>query len=464
MQSAVLPRTFLTTRQVLLAPVAVVLTAVRAVVDRPALLAAATIVLVCLPAGSRDLTSAVHVTPADIGSAGLVTAVVLRVLAGHRPASSRLWVVLAGVVVAASLATLASPDVATSATGFARYLQLFVIVPLAVAVAVRDRRDVKLICTTLLAMALVEGALGTHQYLTGTGASFSGQGVRAVGTFSAQDIMGMPTVVGYALVVAVGLAIALVGRAALGLVVIAALLVVPLLLSLSRGAVVATAGAVAAMLLVAGRQLMARAIVFGTAAVVLLAGTSAEASDLVTARVASIASSVTNPDGSVNDRYALWQTAIDMWRDRPVTGVGLKMFPAYRDAYAPMNLSASSDVADPKIGFTRQPLLTPHNMYLLVLSEQGLIGAVAFAAFLAGLMGAAWRRTRRVMVGHRPAGRRTDGGLASVAAVGIVAITALTFVSGDVGGPSTVLMSTMLGLALWWAIQPIPPPDEGGGR
>jgi O-antigen ligase len=462
-QPAVLPQTSLVARQVVLAPLATVLAGVRAVVARPALLVAATIVLVCVPTGGRDLATAVHVTPADIGSAALVAAVTPRVLAGQRLVPSGLWAALAGVVLAAGLATLTSPDVGTSVTGFVRYLQLFVVVPVAVALALRDRRDVTLVCTTLLAVALAEGVLGTYQYVTGTGASFNGEGVRAVGTFGAQDIMGMSTVVGYALVVAVGLAIALRGRARLALAVVAVLLVLPLLLSLSRGAVVATVGAVMAALFVAGRHLVPRVAVFATAAVVVLIGLSGDAGAVVTARVASIVNSVTDPDGSVSDRYALWETATDVWRDHPLTGVGPKMFPAYRDAYAPMNLSASSDVADPRLGFTRQPLLTPHNMYLLVLSEQGLIGAVAFATFLLGLMSAAWRRTRDVAVGEPPDGRRPDGRLVSVAAVGIVVTTGLTFVSSDIGGPSSVLMSVLIGLALWWAIQPVSRPG-GGAR
>ena len=39
----------------------------------PAALAALTVLLVCVPIGNRDVSASVHVTPADIGSAALVT-------------------------------------------------------------------------------------------------------------------------------------------------------------------------------------------------------------------------------------------------------------------------------------------------------------------------------------------------------------------------------------------------------
>ena len=65
--------------------------------------------------------------------------------------------------------------------------------------------------------------------------------------------------------------------------------------------------------------------------------------------------------------------------DHPVTGVGLRHFPLFRDTYAPMSLSSGGDVLDATQGFRRVELLSPHNFYLLVLSELGIVGAMAFA-------------------------------------------------------------------------------------
>jgi O-antigen ligase len=451
---------------VLLAPLAVLLATVRAAVRRPAVLAGLTVLLVCVPGGNEGAAASVHVTPADLGSAALVAAVVPGVLAGRRLPRTGLWVALGGLVLALGLATLRSPDPGTSLAGFVRYLQVFVLVPLAMVLAIRSRRDVWLVLGAALAAAVLEGAVGVWQYLTGTGASYAGQDVRAVGTFGAWDVMGMSTVDGYGLVVALGLALVLRGRARLGLLALALALVPPLLLSLSRGAVVATLGAAAAALAVAGWRTALRAAVFGTALAVVVSGTLSTGTAGLGARFATIGSSVTAPDRSVSDRYELWQTALGAWRDHPVTGIGLKQFAAYRDSYAPLHLSSGSDVADPSLGFRREPLLSPHNMYLLVLSEQGLAGALAFGTLLLGLAVLAWRRTREVAEGAGPPdgrnpdgqcptdGQCPDGRLASVASVGIVAWTLLDFIDSDLGGQATVLMSVLVGVALWWAAQP----------
>ena len=126
----------------------------------------------------------------------------------------------------------------------------------------------------------------------------------------------------------------------------------------------------------------------------------------VDARVASITSSTSGPDQSVTDRYVLWKTAAAMWRDHPVAGVGLKEFPAYRDSFAPVNVSSGSDVEGPGLSFQREPLLSPHNMYLLVLSEQGVVGALAMGGLLFGLAATTVRRT----IQARPRGDWPEGG------------------------------------------------------
>jgi O-antigen ligase len=446
-----------TGHEVLLAAVLGLLTVARAVAARPAVLAASTILLACVPVGARDVSASAHVTPADIGSVALVVAVVPRVFAGHRLPRSGLWVAVAAAVFAFGLATLTSQDPAASASGFIRYLQLFVVVPVAVVLALRDRGDLLLVCGALLAAAVIEALAGTGQYLTGTGASFAGHNVRAVGTFDALDIMGMSTVIGYGIVVALGLALVLRGRTRLALLALGTVLVVPLLFSLSRGGVIATGGAVLVMLLVASPRLAARTAVFAGAATVVAVGTLGTATGPLGARFATIGSSLTQPDQSVRDRYGLWQAAMGMWRDHPLTGVGLKQFAAQRDSYAPLNVSSGSDAAGAGLTFRREPLLSPHDMYLLVLSEQGLVGALAVGGLLLGLAVATWRHTRHVAgVGQPQDARLARGRLISVAAVGIVAWTLLSFVDADIGGQSTVLMSVLIGLAMWWAVQPYP--------
>jgi O-antigen ligase len=430
---------------------------VRTVVSRPAWLAALSVVLICVP-NSRDLSASVNVTPGDLGFAVLAVAVVPGVLNGARLPGSRLWLAMGAALVGFAVATLTSIDPGTSGWGFVRYVEIFVVVPVAVVLALRDRRDLRLVCGALLTAAVIEGTIGTWQYVTNTGASFAGRNVRAVGTFGAMDVMGLATVVGIGIVVAIGLALVLRGRARLGLVALAALLVVPLLLSLSRGALVATMAATVVMLMAVAPRVTLRVAPFAAAAVIVLSGTlAADAASGVRPRVATIATSISDPDRSVSDRYDLWATATSMWRAQPLTGVGLKMFPSYRDAYAPLHLSSGSDVEDPASGYHRQPLLSPHNLYWLVLSEQGLIGALGLVAFLLALALLTWRRTRREAdPSGPPDGRLPDGRLISAVAVGMLSWALINSLFGDIGGQGTVLMSVSIGLALWWALQPIP--------
>lgn len=121
-----------------------------------------------------------------------------------RPAAGVFAVAATGIAVAAAGAA----DPGEALAGMARYLQIFVLVPVSVLLLVRDRRDFTVVTAALVALALFEGAVGVHQYLTATGASYMGEDIRAVGTFGASDIMGMATVVAYGLVAAVAFALA----------------------------------------------------------------------------------------------------------------------------------------------------------------------------------------------------------------------------------------------------------------
>ena len=271
--------------------------------------------------------------------------------------------------------TVASPDIASSLSGFVRDVQIFVLVPLAVVLLVRDRRDLGIVFGAVLGLGLGEALYGIWQAATGAGASIGGANVRAVGTFGAVDVMAMSVVVGFALLVLTaftlvapryGAAAVPVALAGLGVLALA------LLLALSRGSWIALAAAVGLMLLVFDRWLAVKAAVccaaLGLVAFGVLGGGA------IAQRYASIAGSVSAPDQSVSDRYDLWAAAGRIWADHPVAGVGVKNFPAYRDTYAGIELSSGSETDDPVNGYTRQPLLSPHDEYLLILSEQGALG------------------------------------------------------------------------------------------
>ncbi|MGW0497527.1 O-antigen ligase family protein [Streptomyces sp. NPDC003007] len=438
----------------------------------PVLPVIAMIALLALPVAPGGESGA---TPADAASGAVVLCCVARLLYHRRrPLSPTAAVILGLPVVGIAVAATGAAGPDTAVMGFSRYLQIFVLVPAAVMLLVRDRRDVRLLAWSVVALAVWQGAVGVHQYATGTGASYMGREIRAVGTFGPGDIMGMATVVAFGLVCAVGLALGpapvcrghLPARAeprAWGRVwalVCALLLVVPLAVSFSRGAWIATALACTAQLVLAGPRRAVRVGAVVTAVAVILVGGFGVGSALLQERFSSIGQVADAPDQSVSDRYALWAAAAGMWRERPLTGIGLKGYPEHRDGHASLALSSGSDTEGAGAAYRKQPLLSPHNMYLLVLGEQGLIGLLTLAGSWLALLVLGLRRLAR-------ARRARDPGLdCALVAWGLLVWHLINFAYADIGGPSTVLTAVCLGLSAWWALAgPAPTgPEEAAAR
>ena len=241
--------------------------------------------------------------------------------------------------------------------------------------------------------------------------------------------MGMATVVSFGLLVALAVAVGHARhgvRIAAGVVALA--LVVPLLLSFSRGSWIGVlVGAFVIVLLSRWRALVMGVVALAAAGVVL-AGLGSGPTDLarpslVQERAASIVASASGQaDRSVGDRYGLWQSAAGIWGDHPVSGIGLRAFPEGRDAHAPLGLSGGSDVQASGERFHREPLLSPHSLYLLVLAEQGILGAVALVALLMVTLVAGLQRAVRCVRGRRSTGR--EGVASGVAACGLLVVPA----------------------------------------
>jgi O-antigen ligase len=423
---------------VALAPLAWALAVVNTAVKRPSLAVGATVLLVCLPSDVQDVSTSGHITSADVAAGGVIVLIAIRLFAGDRVATPRGWLPYAAAVASFALATITATDVGASARGFVRYTELFVLVPVATALAIRDRRDVFIVAGAIVATTGFEGAVGVYQTLTGTGASYAGRYVRAVGTFGAEQVLAMGALIGYGLLVTLALGLAVRGRARVALLALSGLLTVPLALSLSRGAWIATACAVFLMLVVFSWRVAVAVAGTAVVAVLVLSLGGGASGPAFGERVTSIVSSGSEPDRSVRDRYALWSTAVDMWADHPVFGVGMKDFVEYRDSYAPMGLSAGSDVDDPAAGYRKEPLLSAHNQYLMVLSEQGTVGILAFGGLLATLAVGAVRRRRP----ENPVPRFFD-----LVAPALMLWTLIDFTYGDVGaGPTGVLLGILLGL------------------
>ncbi|MFJ2947564.1 O-antigen ligase family protein [Streptomyces sp. NPDC087226] len=378
--------------------------------------------------------------PADgVSALAVGYGVILLLRERRRPLSRAAAVVLGLPVVGLALAAMGAASPQAAFGGLSRYLQIFVLVPAAVLVLLRGRAGFRVLAWSFVGLALWQGAVGVHQYVTGTGATYQGETIRAVGTFGARDVMGMATAVSLGVVCAAGIAL---GRAPVRQRATAAgcavLLIVPLALSFSRGAWIATALACGMQLALAGPRRALKVAAAGVAAGVVLVGGFGVGTAMLQERIGSITEVAGTPDQSVVDRYTLWAAAAGMWREHPLTGVGLKGFPEYRDGHATLALSSGSDIGGAGEEYRRQALLSPHSMYLLVLSEQGLIGLVALGGSWLALLVCALRR--------RP---RSD---CAFIAVGLLLWQLTDFVYGDIGGPSTVLTGVALGLTAWWAL------------
>ncbi|MFJ9584029.1 O-antigen ligase family protein [Streptomyces acidicola] len=403
---------------------------------------------------------------ADAVSGLLVLWCGVRLVRDRRRPLSRTAAVVMGLPVvglAAGVAGAVTPE--AGLTGLTRYLQIFVLVPAAVLLSVRGRADFRLLAWSFVGLGLWQGAVGVHQYVTGTGASYVGEDIRAVGTFGATDVMGMATVVSFGLVCAVGLALGpCTVRQRTAAAVCAVALAAPLALSFSRGAWIATALACGLQVMLAGLR-RAVGIFAAVAAVgVILVGGLGIGSALLQERMSSITQVTDAPDQSVNDRYTMWAAAVDMWREQPLTGVGLKSFPEYRDGRASLALSSGSETAGAGVAYRKQPLLSPHNMYLLVLSEQGLIGLLGLAGSWLALLVCALRRLARARrTGNGPS--NGSGGLdCGLVACGLIVWQLVDFAYADIGGPSTVLTGVVLGLVAWWALADTASSSRTSGR
>ncbi|GGV63442.1 O-antigen ligase family protein [Streptomyces massasporeus] len=407
----------------------------------PALLVVAVPALLALPLTTDGAG------PADVFSGLVVVYCVIRLaLERRRPLSPAAAVVLGLPVVGLALAAMGAFSSQAGLTGLGRYLQTFVLVPAAVLLLLRDRTGFRMVAWACVGLGLCQGALGVHQFITRTGASYQGANIRAVGTFGPHDVMGMATAVSLGLVCAVGIALGRVPvRQRVAAAACAAVLLLPLALSFSRGAWIATVLTCSVQLVLTGWRRALKAAAAAVAAGVILVGGFGVGSVLLQQRIGSIAQVADAPDQSVVDRYTLWASATEIWRQHPLTGVGLKGFPEYRDGHATLALSSGSETEGAGAAYQRQPLLSPHNMYLLVLSEQGLIGLLALAGSWLALLVCGVRRVVRV----RDRGPGLDCGLV---ACGLLVWLLTDFMYGDIGGPSTVLIAVAMGLGAWWAL------------
>lgn len=410
-----------------------------------------------------------HTIPADrIGLPQTAPSDVLLVLAlgvglaeairfhGCQPLRS--WPVAMGSVALALAAVSAMnvADVGSTLQNLVRLTEMFLFFPVAFLLAIRSSAD---LCWLVVVMALVvgfESAVGITQSLTGTGALYAGETIRAVGTFGAANInaLGALSVIGLVFGLAClqfqALWLRSMGAA------YTALSLGAIVFSMSRGAWITAA---AVTLLILSRAKLRRGLLVGALGVVVAGFALSVASHTggaVAERAASIVEAQDTPDQAVIDRLTLWEAARAMIEDHPWFGVGPGQFSMQRDGYSSLALLGSSDIGG--VGaFERQAILSPHNMYYFLASGLGIPAGVLLALMAVAALVVGTLRLRRTP--------RTDlllwlGGAMACGSVLTVLIGGL---SEDFGGPTSIFIGWGLGLACWWAAQDTLQPSAAVG-
>jgi len=420
---------------------------------RPAVLIPLIILAVAVPLRTGgEGAGLAHVTSADAVSVllVLVTLAPLITIGGYRRRAgdgrlqSPALLPIAATLLAATVATLVADDLLVGMSGYVRVAQLALCVPLAVYVALRNQRDLELLLGAFVVLGAGESALGIVQSLTGSGAGYGEEAIRAIGTFGAYEILALGSVATTGLAMAFAVALCTRGATRIWALLATVLCAGGVVASLSRGFWMATIVAGFTALVAAGRRRIAAGLVIAVALglAVVLTGVVTPSGTLGD-RLDSTTEAFSQPDQSLLDRYALWGAATAMWSDSPVWGVGLKQFERYRDQYTDLGFSGLSDIAD-SAGFRRVELLTPHNRYLLTLAEQGVLGLSALVLLYGGALIAAARRLAR----HTDTAPVRAFGVAMVAAT---TVDLFSWLSDDAAGSLAVLSAVVLGGLLWFA-------------
>jgi O-antigen ligase len=275
--------------------------------------------------------------------------------------------------------------------------------------------------------ALSAGVLATVYGLL-TGANSFG---RALGAFLDPNEYAAAMVASIGL----GVGVALAARSVTGrIVALVGVLVCAygLLASQSRGGLLAAATVVVVIVLTShGRE---RARMLGASFVVL----AVLAAIVVATPVgAGLQERLTNSDSS--GRSDLWRIAQAQIADEPVRGVGLGNYPVLANRYITRETENTELINN---GAPR----TTHNSYLEILAELGIVGMLAWSAFVLGCLGLGMRALRDARQLGDPRATAVIRGILA-ATVGLLATC--VFMSGHYAELLWVLLALCVSSAAW---------------
>jgi O-antigen ligase len=110
------------------------------------------------------------------------------------------------------------------------------------------------------------------------------------------------------------------------------------------------------------------------------------------------------PYNTFEGRLQIWSDTLQMLRDRPIFGTGLRAYQTVMQSY---------------VSGGRKPELYPHNVYLAMWAELGLLGLLAFVALLGTLLWRGWAAFARATGFARPLLWGTSAAFIAVAVHGM---------------------------------------------
>ncbi len=143
--------------------------------------------------------------------------------------------------------------------------------------------------------------------------------------------------------------------------------------------------------------------------------------------------------GEVALRADLWGSALDIYANRPLLGVGIDNF---ANAYATLPINPTFSTQR-RLLHTQEVIVPPHaaNAYLTILAEQGLLGLLTFSALLMLALLTAYRASRAEHLAARAVGLGLGAGLLTFAIHNLLEVTLL-----DVIQPLLVLVAALAAL------------------
>jgi putative inorganic carbon (HCO3(-)) transporter len=288
----------------------------------------------------------------------------------------------------------------TVASLAARNLGLFLVVCVGFVAVVSDARALRAAIAAMVGGGVFLSLLSLHQVATGAYGNTYGGFAQAsveniVGTTNAYRIggpFGDPNFFGQLLVVAIALALALmtttpsrrVRAASFASAVVCGITV---FLTYSRGALIALGVVVAVWLWSNKRRgLVVGCLVAGALAIALLPGAYGSRLSQVTSIIPGLSNPAQTTDPALRGRESALIVGTRMFADHPVVGVGAANFPVHYLSYA---TSVGLVVSGQQ--------LSPHNLYMEVAAEQGVVGVLVFGGIVIGAF-ASVKRARRELL------------------------------------------------------------------